>query len=98
MATYFAEKAKYSHSFAHEIHNGLKQIILAKVLTGNSYLSEPNDTIRLPPIITTVKKLHGNFELAVYRYDTVNGFTQGHRVYMVYDSYKAYPLYLITYH
>ena len=50
-ANYFAEDAEYSHQFAHETSGGMKQILLASVLTGNSYpCFIPDSRLRLPPI------------------------------------------------
>ena len=94
LANYFAVKAYYSHHYAYsrDDQQGSKEIILAKVLTGDSVESEPDTTLRLPPEKTT---RHGN--LKQVRYDTVNGVTVGYRVYMTYSNDRAYPAYIITY-
>ena len=91
-ATYFAVNARYSDSFAHTNTNGQKEIFLAKVLTGDSCLSDPDSSLRMPPLKPSTEG-----EQLRVRYDTVAGFTGGFQVYMTYDNQKAYPAYLITY-
>ena len=83
---YFAVNASYSDNYAHRTPDGTQQMFLAKVLTGRSIELPPDNTLRLPPI------LQGNT-----RYDTVNGETNGSRVYITYSNDKAYPFYLISY-
>jgi len=85
---YFAEKAEYSDNYAYQGHRGLKQLFLAKVLTGDSILMKSDGSLRMPPLKTG----GGNV-----RYDTVCGDTHGCRVYIAYSNDKAYPFYLITY-
>ena len=41
----FAKKASCSHLYAHELPNGSKQLLIAKVLTGNAYECEPDSQI-----------------------------------------------------
>ena len=87
---YFAVNASYSDTYAHCLSDGTRQIFLAKVLTGRSIELPSDKTLRIPPII----------EVAVEgdsRYDTVNGKTNGSRVYIAYSNDKAYPFYLISY-
>ena len=86
---YFAVNASYSDDYAHRRHDGTRatqQMFLAKVLTGRSIELQPDNTLCLPPI------MQGNT-----RYDTVNGETNGSRVYITYSNDKAYPFYLISY-
>ena len=102
---YFAESAKYSassYSYRKETTHTLfyffsravteKQIFLAKVLTGDSYRSHSDQTLRIPPLKTTSsssEKIH---------YDTVNGISHGGElIYITYSNDKAYPMYLITF-
>ncbi len=90
-ANYFAVDAIYSDTYAHPTDGEFKEIILFKVLTGDSFKSPPDNTLRYPP-----EKPNIDGELRV-RYDTVNGVTQGYTVYMTYDNEHAYPAYIITY-
>ena len=90
-ANYFAEKASYSNSYAYELGDGTNEILLAKVLTGDSYKSPSDQTLRMPPL----KDNHTRFQQE--RYDTVEGETHGSRVFMTYSNDKAYPAYLIVY-
>ena len=83
---YFAVNASYSDDYAYRRPDGTQQMFLAKVLTGRSIELPPHSTLRLPP------KGQGNM-----RYDTVNGETNGSRVYIAYSNDKAYPFYLISY-
>ena len=86
---YFAVNASYSHNYSFYFV-GHRQMLLVRVLTGNSYAyggtRNPNLT-RPPPLLP-----HGT-EL----YDTVNGMSGDSLVYVVYDHDRAYPAYLITY-
>ena len=90
IGNYFAVKASYSDMYAHCLSDGTHQMFLAKVLTGKSIELPSDDTLRMPPIIQP--SVEGNF-----RYDTVNGETQGSQVYITYSNDKAYPFYLISY-
>ena len=88
---YFAVNASYSDKYAHSLPNGMKQMFLAKVLTGNSKELPSRRDLRLPPV--KEKSLKG----VVIRYDTVKGHIKGSDVYITYLNDKAYPYYLITY-
>lgn len=94
-ANYFAVNASYSNAYAYRTPSGCKEILLAKVLTGDSYACQPDSTIRMPPekSATTSNKI----QLKQVRYDTVNGETNGSQVFMTYSNDKAYPAYLISY-
>ena len=101
---YFAESAQYSRGYAYtkqdSVHSykpfgryvvhTVRQIFLVKVLTGDSYASPSNSTLRMPPYKPSVSS-------EKVRYDTVNGVTQGSKVYITYSNDKAYPLYLISF-
>ena len=95
-ANYFAEKASYSDKYAFTSAGGTKELLLAKVLTGDSFESEPNASLRMPP---EKPKVHqsSSVQLKQLRYDSVNGMTCNCRVYMTYANDKAYPAYLICY-
>ena len=93
-ANYFAADASYSDSYAYVKTDGNKELFLARVLTGDSYTSRSDTTLRMPP-----EKTHSDskVQLKQLRYDTVNGVTRGSQVFMTYSNDKAYPAYLIVY-
>lgn len=90
---YFAVNASYSNNYAHNCTDatGLCQMLVAAVLTGTSYYTPPQGSLRQPPFRPTKQ---GGIQL---RYDSVSGDTGGSRVYITYDNERAYPMYLITY-
>ena len=90
-ANYFAEKASYSNAYAYELSDGCREILLAKVLTGDSCKCTSDKRLRLPPL----KGSQTRFQQE--RYDTVEGETGGSKVFMTYSNDKAYPAYLIVY-
>lgn len=94
-ANYFAVNASYSHRYAHQTSDGHREMFLVKVLTGDSYQSPSDHSLRMPP----VKQAGGGGKVrfAQMRYDTVTGTTGGSQVFMTYDNDKAYPAYLIKY-
>ena len=86
---YFAVNASYSDNYSHQRARD-KQILLVRVLTGRSYsYGKCKDTslTKPPPLVPGGPVL----------YDTVNGYTNGSEVYVVYDHERAYPAYVITY-
>jgi hypothetical protein len=88
---YFAVNASYSDNYCYvDQQLQVKQLLLVEVLTGNScsYGTRNDPSLTKPPPLT-----QGN----PFLYDTVNGFTNGSCVYVVYDHDKAYPAYLISY-
>ena len=87
---YFSVNASYSDRYAHRLSDGTLQIFLAKVLTGRSIELQPDNTLRIPPVIQPSTE-------GYLRYDTVNGHTNGSQIYITYSNDKAYPFYLITY-
>lgn len=93
LANYFALNASYSHDYCFvNPSNGLREMFVVKLLAGDSYYSEPNRSLRMPPL-----KRNSDMGLSQVRYDTVNGNAVGSKVYMTYDNQKAYPAYLIEY-
>ena len=94
-ANYFAVNASYSHNYAYATSDGYREIFLVKVLTGDSFDSPSNRSLRKPPMKATGGS--GEVSFAQMQYDTVTGVTGGSRVYMTYDNDKAYPAYLIKY-
>ena len=89
--TYFAINASYSDRYCYQSSSG-KQMILASVLTGETYRCQPDGSLKKPPI---KPRKHGSFEDELY--DSVSGHTNGSDVFIIYDHEKAYPSYLITY-
>ena len=94
-ANYFAVNASYSDSYAFCRDNGVKEMFLVKVLTGDSHQCKPDSSLRLPP--EKQAEDMGPVRFSKTRYDTVTGTTGDSRVYMTYDNEKAYPAYLIQY-
>ena len=94
-ANYFAVNASYSQGYAHPTPDGAREMFLVKVLTGDSFDSPPDSSLRKPPMKAT--SASGDVSFAQVQYDTVTGVTGGSRVYMTYDNDKAYPAYLIKY-
>ena len=88
--TYFAVNAKYSDDYAYR-SSGAKQLILAKVLTGETYRCAPDQSLTKPPVRKQSKMFVDEL------YDSVSGHTNGSNIFIIYDHEKAYPEYLITY-
>ena len=94
--TYFAVNASYSNDYAYTTVTG-KQMILAKVLIGETCQCNPDSSLKKPPV-KSQSKLGGSrntFEDELY--DSVKGHTNGSDIFVIYDHEKAYPAYLITY-
>ena len=93
--TYFAERLEYSHKYAHQLPNGRFQMFLARVITGISCTYEGKDrSLKAPPL----KERCGDGSSEVSeRYDSTTRVLKGYRIYAVYELYRAYPEYLITY-
>ena len=92
--SYFAVSSSYSDNYAHTLPSSTtKQMLICKVLTGESYNAETKTdrSLRQPP----TKPSSGSFEEE--RYDSVKGHTNGSYVYILYDHGKVYPAYLVTY-
>eukprot|EP00347_Sterkiella_histriomuscorum_P012150 403369702 len=85
---YFAKNSGYSDSYSYIIPTTSRyQIFVALVLTGDSITLNNNEPdLQAPPY-----KPGSNTE----RYDSVHNGQQDH--FVVYDHYRAYPGYLITY-
>ena len=103
--TYFAINAQYSNNYAYSVGD-TKQMILAKVLTGETYHSPPDGSLKKPPVKSQLRGRHmysgssGDSSGEVFedeRYDSVSGHTNGSDIFVIYDHDKAYPAYLITY-
>ena len=96
LANYFAEKASYSNKYAFTSPDGTKELLLAKVLTGDSFECTSDPSLRMPPEKPRSLKA-STVQLKQLRYDSVTGTTCNCRVYMTYSNDKAYPAYLISY-
>ena len=95
-ANYFAVNANYSDTYSyHDASKQTNEMILAKVLTGDSFASSPDQHLRMPPVKNQVQT--GAGQLQQVRYDSVNGVTHGSRVFMTYSNDLAYPAFIITY-
>ena len=92
--TYFAVNASYSDNYASP-STGAKQLILAKVLTGETYQSPSNPELKKPPVKKHTQTSGTAFVDELY--DSVSGHTKGSDIFIIYDHEKAYPDYLITY-
>ena len=99
-ANYFAVNASYSDNYAF-VRENVREVLLVKVLTGDSCKMDPDNSLRLPPEKprSTMEEdgITSTLQCAKQRYDTVNGCTNGSQVYMTYDNRKSYPAYLIRY-
>ena len=84
-AIYFARNASYSHAYSHA-SGGFRQMFLSEVCVGD-FVPMPSGRYSAPP-----KKPGTDVE-----YDSIQGYTGGSDVYMVYSNNKSYPRYLITY-
>ena len=93
---YFAEKASYSHAYAHVDGSNRRQMFLAKVLTGISHDDAPLDYGRTKPDPLPDAERDTDDDIQ-YMYDSLNGITRGSRVHVIFDNGHAYPYYLITY-
>ena len=97
-ANYFAVDAYYSDQYAYKRSDGQREMLLAKVLTGDSYCCKPDSSLRMPPLKYSGRET----QLGQVRYDTITGYIRGSQVtvqvYMTYSNDKAYPAYLIRYY
>ncbi|EFA86817.1 U box domain-containing protein [Heterostelium album PN500] len=92
-STYFAVNASYSGgNYPYDLGNGKFQMFLARVMIGDSVYQAPNTSIQRPP----PKPKNPNDDTVIC-YDSINGDTNGSKVYMIYDINRAYPSYLITF-
>ena len=94
---YFAVNASYSGgSYAYHKGNQI-QIILAKVLTGDTcHFQQFDNSLKQPPIKPRPSR-RTEATFADVHYDSVSGRADNSDIYVVYDHDKAYPAYLITY-
>ena len=84
---YFADNAKYSHSYAFKNSDGTFSMFLCFVLPGLSAYDPPERTgLRIPPILKA-----GSSD----RFDTVTNYDRTHVI--TYANSKSYPAYLINY-
>jgi len=93
---YFAVNASFSDSsYAHSVSGtNMRKLLVAYVLTGLSYYSNPDKNLTMPPY----RSEQDNPRSIKRRYHSVNGVTKGGTtVYITYDNNLAYPAYVITY-
>ena len=96
-AIYFAKNASYSNNgYCHKLPSGERQLFLAEVLLGEypfipdpegEKKRKPNSALKMPPTNPANNKM----------FDSVKGYSLGSDIFMVYQSNKAYPRYLVTY-
>jgi len=98
VGVYFASRAWYSYHFAHtHKQSGTKQIILARVLTGDAYTCiDGDETLKSPPKKPDSAHSPSRIPFASDYYDSVVGVNGSTRIYTVYNNAKAYPAYLIS--
>ena len=91
MALYFSAEAKYSDRSTTE---GDKQIMVVSVLTGEAYDygTKRNKELRMPPV-----KDREHNDLENVKYNSISAITKDTRVYMVYETNRAYPAYVVKY-
>ena len=93
---YFAVNASYADSYAHSVSGtNMRKLLVAFVLTGLSYYSDPDRSLAMPP--DRDRSEQDDPTSIRRRYHTVNGVTGGATVYITYDNTLAYPAYVITY-
>ena len=101
--TYFAVESKYSHRYAYEPTHGRHQLFLANVITGVACKCLTSDrTLKAPPKKSEQRygSLQGAAATAKFegeRFDSVNAYTNGSEIYVIYELGRVYPAYLITY-
>lgn len=102
MGTHFAVKFEYSHRYAHTLSTGHEQIFLAKVITGIPCECKSADrSLRAPPKKSEYCTPPGGtlnsagFEGEIY--DSVSAETSGCKIYVVHETGRVYPAYLVTY-
>ena len=78
---YFAENASYSLNYSYKHRNNVKGMFFALVNLGRVTDLPSDQNIKEP--------LKG--------YDSISGFTNGSKVFIVYANKKAYPQYYVKY-
>ena len=90
---YFAVKSAHSLHYSHKTRGGYQQLLVARVLTGASFRSNPHK-FQAPPLREGAGQQQGEVQR---RYNSVHGETSGSTVYITYDNDHCYPEYLITF-
>jgi len=90
---YFASNAQYSHGYTFKMPDGKQQFFYVSVLVGETTQIPADGSLRRPP----VRMSGNNTAFAQDRYDSVSGIAEGSLNFIVYQSGRAYPHYLITY-
>lgn len=91
--TYFYEKLDDvdNHAYISNPKTDERVVLLCKVLTGETYISSKEErSLRLPPLITNSTNLDD-------RFDSVCGNSEKGRIYVIYESNRAYPIFQISY-
>jgi len=94
--SYFAVNSSYSHTYAYQSQSPPSyQMLVADVLIGKfkDFGATSDRTLKKPPALPNELDDDGEPRLA----DSVKGITKGCVVFILYDNYRAYPKYLLTY-
>ncbi len=92
--SYFAQSAAYSDTYAYTTADQLRQVLVAKVLTGSSlYTSTVDYSLTMPPL----KPSNSSSLFINEHYDTICSYTRDSNIYVVYDHEKTYPAYVVSY-
>ena len=99
---YFAVESRYSQNYAHNLPTApQKQLVLARVLVGDSKEMAPARHLRRPPDKEGregASPASPGIAFAKGSYDSVTGHTGGSKIFVIYShGGRAYPEYLITY-
>lgn len=86
---YFAVNASYSDGYAHPTQVGTKLFMFCRVLIGDTIQVPNNPSLRKPPERTGGKD--------IILYDSIQGYTGGSDIYILYRMRRAYPEFLIEY-
>jgi len=91
LGKYFAVNSSLANEYAYQV-NGVKKLLLARVLTRFSYFSPPKMFLK-PPLLLSPD---GSRDVQ-RRYSSVIGQLNGSTIYITYENDYAYPAYIITY-
>ena len=93
-AIYLSSSALYTDGCAHNTGSGEKEIIVLKALIGDSYDygTERKRELRVPPV-----KMGLQQSIVNVKYDSTSAITRNTIIYMIYENYRTYPLYIVRY-
>eukprot|EP00347_Sterkiella_histriomuscorum_P003033 403365851 len=86
---YLATQSHYVDTRGYVQKKGnIKTMFLLRALVGEAKKLEPDNTLKMPPLIPGSQ---------TKRYDSVTGMTYGCQVYVIYSNGRVYPEYIINY-